>query len=392
MRNELEQSLNAWEPRKGIACAVLMSGGVDSAATACLLRERGADVAGFTMRIPLAEAAGDARFVDCDGAVEICRQLGIPHYFIDIEDEFRRCVIDPFVAAYRQGRTPNPCVDCNPAIKFGELWKRISAEFPADFLATGHYARIMRAGIEETSFPFPVDAEACMARAVFHERDQSYFLYRLPRELLPRLIFPLGEFASKEAVRAYAEQKKLHVAQREDSMEICFLKEGDYRCLFVEDEEKNKSESPLSGKYIDSRGQPLGEHGGIEQYTVGQRKLGRGFGQKMYVIRIDPAANTVTIGPREEAYTEIVQAGSVNIHLPEKCFAGEKLRGKIRSGGEPKECEIISVEDDNLSVKFLQPVFAPTPGQHLVLYDENERLVAGGAISGSGLAGSIGNA
>ena len=367
-------TLHRWraggDPSRDIA--VLMSGGVDSSVTAMLLRDAGWNVLGITMKIPLAENCDVKR--SCCGleAGYVARDLGIAHYYLDVREAFERLVIDPFRRAYAAGRTPSPCVDCNTLFKFGLVWDFIEESFGVTHLATGHYARVAHE-----------DGGAYLVRGDDHSRDQSYFLYGIPRRRLDRFHLPLGEL-SKDEVRRLARQAKLPVARRQDSMELCFVAEGDYRAAL--------GAAPSKGPVLDAAGNVIGEHDGIANYTVGQRKGVRvAAGRPLYVVAISAVDNSITLGPRDLIETREVSAEDANVLIPDlmrpRSWGGisnpaptSGLFGKIRSQGEPMSCEITDAGEGTFSVRFGEPQFAPTPGQRLVLYDCQGRVVAGGVI------------
>lgn len=338
-----------------------MSGGVDSSVTALLLRDAGWNVLGITMKIPVAENCDVKR--SCCGleAGYVARDLGIAHYYLDVREAFTQLVIDPFRKAYQRGHTPSPCVDCNTLFKFGLVWDYIEEAFGVRHLATGHYARVVRD-----------DDGAALFRGDDHSRDQSYFLYGIPRHRLAYFHLPLGTLG-KDEVRRLAREAKLPVARRQDSMELCFAAEGDYRAALGTEHVK--------GPVLDATGNVIGEHDGIANYTVGQRKGVRvAAGKPMYVIAISADQNSITLGTREQAETRDVSAADVNVLIPELMGVGATQYGKIRSQGEPTKCEITQLDGQNMSVRFDEPQFAPTPGQRLVLYDCQGRVVCGGVI------------
>jgi tRNA-specific 2-thiouridylase len=341
--------------------AVMMSGGVDSSVTAMLLKQAGWEVLGITMNIPVAQRCDQARLCCGADAAMVCYKLGIPHYYLDTREAFNHCVIEPFRRAYAVGATPNPCVDCNTVLKFSLVWDFIQSYFGIFHLATGHYALVDR---------------SALYRAKDRNRDQSYFLYGIRQERLSRLHFPLGDL-TKTRVRELASDMGFSVAEKPDSMELCFAGEGDYRSA-LNDASRNQP-----GAIIDTVGTVIGEHWGIASYTIGQRRgLRVAAGRPMYVLRISPCDNTITLGTREESYRQRVRAGAVNVLAPEAMVPGMPLFGKIRSYGDPTVCRILKFEDGKLSMEFDTPQFAPTPGQRLVLYDETDRVVAGGVICG----------
>lgn len=340
---------------------MLMSGGVDSSVAALLLKRQGLETAGFTLKLPTHGTPADDVLKDA-GAV--CRELGIPHYEIDLEGIFSAAVIEPFRAAYENGMTPNPCVFCNEVIKFGVAWDLIRGEFGEVRLASGHYARITGR-----------DGRAVLTRAAVRERDQSYFLYRLSPGRLGKVMLPLGEL-DKSEVRRIAEEASLPVADREDSMELCFVGACGYREFLGRG-------TSTPGDIVDAAGKVLGRHAGIKNYTVGQRRgLGIAAGEPLYVTAIDPVRNTVTAGPRGSVLERRVKAVSPVVHIAEAFHAGSGLSGKIRSYGEPAACVVREVLEGGggFEAEFAEACFAPTPGQHLVLYDGEGAVVAGGVI------------
>lgn len=344
----------------------MMSGGVDSSVAALLLKQSGWEVVGVTMKIPYAEGCDRER--SCCGieAAYVCRDLDVPHYYIDVREEFERCVIQPFREWYLQGRTPSPCVDCNTDLKFRLVWDFVSSELGIDEIATGHYASVIRE-----------NGAAFLARAADRSRDQSYFLYGVERDRLPRLHLPLGD-KTKAQVRAIARKAGLPVARRQDSMELCFAAEGDYR----------KAVGGWLGEpgpIVDISGSVIGSHSGIGAFTIGQRRGIRvAAGQRLFVVDIRREDNTVVVGPREHLWANDVRAGCVNTLIPDLITQGSRLFGKIRSQGEPSPCRVTDTDSNGLSVTFDEPQFAPTPGQRLVLYDSLGRVAAGGIITRKG--------
>ncbi|MDI9387875.1 MAG: tRNA 2-thiouridine(34) synthase MnmA [Synergistota bacterium] len=332
---------------------VLMSGGVDSSVAALLLLREGLDVAAVTMDLPGPAVIEAAR---------MARELAVPHYVARVGDVFRRLVVEPFVEGYLAGVTPNPCADCNALLKFGLLWDSLEDAFGEVRVATGHYARIVREG-----------GRAFLARGADPHKDQSYFLSGLPRRRLPGVMLPLGGM-SKTEVRSIAREAGLPAAERPESMEICFAGEGDYRRLVEGREQK-------PGLLLDESGAVLGSHRGIAGFTVGQRKgLGLASREGLYVKRIDADTGRVIVAPREGVMRRRVRAGSVNLLFPSPPEAGELLFGKTRSRGEPDPCVLVRMDGEGMEVLFHEPRFAPAPGQRLVLYASDGRVVAGGVI------------
>lgn len=333
-----------------------MSGGVDSSVAALLLLRRGFDVAGVTMGL----FSGDDSAVR--SAAEVCRALSIPHFSADISADFRRLVIEPFCGSYREGETPNPCAACNERVKFGAVIDLMEQAWGGGFdIATGHYARILREG-----------DRAFLARAVYEKKDQSYFLSGIRGSLLGRLHFPLGWLSGKAEVREIAREAALPVAERPESMEICFA--ADYREIIGGE---NKP-----GPIVDTRGKVLGTHGGLTGYTLGQRKgLGIAAPSPLFVVDIRTGDNTLVVAPRAEAFSKTVTARCLNALIEEELTEGNILYGKIRSQGEPQECRIVRADGGGLSVEFSEAVFAPAPGQRLALYTSGGLVAAGGVIT-----------
>jgi tRNA-specific 2-thiouridylase len=358
-----EPTFSSWSPTQpqDRQIAVLMSGGVDSSVTACLLKEQGWDVLGITMNIP---APNDNKPKCCDSdAVYVCNEIKIPHYFLDVAEPFQRLIIEQFRKAYAGGQTPNPCVECNTLLKFSLVRDFLRTTFQIDYLATGHYARIIKNGDSVT-----------LARAKDKTKDQSYFLYGISKDVLPNLVFPLGELTKKE-VRSIAIRLNLYTAEKPESMELCFAGQGDYRVL-LDAENANRP-----GDLTNMQGEKIAAHKGIANYTIGQRRgLRFAGGKPLYVGRIDPATNTVALGTREELCRRGVSARGINILIPEKLSADACLFGKVRSYNDPQPCKVTLSTQTQIEIEFDEPQFAPCPGQKLVLYDNEENVVAGGTI------------
>ena len=341
---------------------VLMSGGVDSSVTAMLLKEAGWDVLGVTMKIP-ADQNRERRGSCCGmGAAYVCRDLDIPHYYIDVHDAFRELVIERFRREYFEGRTPSPCVDCNTLLKFRLVWDYLEMTFGISRLATGHYARVRQR-----------DGQSYLSAADDEKKDQSYFLYGIPGSRLPQLVLPLGEL-TKARVRSLAKEHGLPSARRPEGMELCFAGEGDYRGALG-------SEPKTIGPILNGEGDVIGQHEGIANYTVGQRRgIGVAAPRPFYVTCVNAADNCITVGTFEETQCEDVSARDMNVLVPEKLRSSTRLYGKIRSQGQASACTLLHTSNSSMRVRFDTPQFAPSPGQHLVLYDEHDNVVAGGTI------------
>lgn len=360
----MEPSFAPWQPEKDRSrqIAVLMSGGVDSSVTAHLLREQGWDVLGVTMKIPVSCESNVRGCCGADAAF-VCHELNIPHYFVDVTTDFEELIIERFRQSYGRGETPNPCVDCNTLLKFSLLWDLLEGTFGITCLATGHYARVYRTA-----------GRAHLGRAKDKTKDQSYFLYGIDSARLARFVLPLGEL-TKEEVRSTAKQLSLTVADKAESMELCFAGEGDYRAALI------GAEADREGDITDMQGNRIGTHKGIANYTLGQRRgIGFAGGKPLYVGRIDANANRIALGTREEISFGTVRANRVNTLIPEELVGGNRVFGKIRSYGDPAPCQITDAGEDDMTVEFDEPQFAPCPGQRLVLYNENDCVIAGGTI------------
>jgi tRNA-specific 2-thiouridylase len=339
-----------------------MSGGVDSTVTASLLKEQGWDVLGITMKIP---PANNTDRQDCCGAdaASICRQLDIPHYILDVTEPFKVLVIERFLQLYAKGETPNPCVDCNTLLKFSLVWDFIKENFGINTLATGHYARVSQK-----------KNQWHLGMAKDKTKDQSYFLHGIAPAKLQKLKLPLGELTKNE-VRSIATESKLSVADRSESMELCFAGQGDYRSVL------DCYEAQMPGDIMDMHGNKIATHKGIANYTLGQRQgIGFAGGKPLYVAKIDPVTNTIALGSREDVSSTKIRAEEVNVLIPEEFVAGKSFFGKIRSYGSPQPCRLINLSKTDMTVEFDKPQFAPCPGQKIVLYNNFDNIVAGGTI------------
>ncbi len=360
----MDPSFDAWSPTQDPArqCAVMMSGGVDSSVAAHLLKRAGWDVVGVTMKIPITCSSGKRGCCGADAAL-VCHELGIAHYYVDATEMFRHHIIDAFQAAYADARTPNPCVDCNSVLKFWLLWDLLEEAFGVSAVATGHYAQVC---FEE--------GKARLCRGKDEGKDQSYFLYGIKQERLSRLLLPLGGLTKRE-VRAVAAEIGLCVADKAESMELCFAGEGNYRDALT------VAQARTEGALTDMQGNIIGTHRGIANYTLGQRKgLGFAGGRPLYVGRIDAAANTVALGGREEVCARVIEVKDLNVLDREGLIPNRPLGAKIRSYGEPKSCFLREVAEDRMTVEFDEPQFAPCPGQRLVLYGADHHVIGGGTI------------
>ena len=360
------------EQRKGQVMAkviVGMSGGVDSAVTALLLKEAGYEVEGVTLRTWDTEETEVSRCCEIDGARETAEKLGIPFHVLNVSSAFKKNVTEPFIREYLRGRTPNPCVFCNRAVKW-EWLIYMANVLQADYVATGHYAEIRK---------LP-NGRYTVRKAAYAPKDQTYMLYRLSQEQLSRTIMPLGTY-DKNDVRKIAADAGLPSASSPDSQEICFVTEGHYADYI---REHAKDPVPGAGNYVDETGQILGQHKGIIHYTIGQRKgLGLAMGHPVYVQEVRPGTNEVVIGEEDGLFhTEILCEDLNFLSIPE-LSEGEKIRAqvKIRYAHKGEMAELEMQPDGRLKLSFEAPVRAASPGQSAVFYDEDDCLIGGGVIA-----------
>lgn len=345
---------------------VAMSGGVDSSVAAALLAEQGFDLVGVTLH--LWDAEGEHKVGRCcapedrEDARRTCEHLGIPHYVFDERRAFRRAVVDPFIAAYRAGTTPSPCVHCNQKVKLGGLLA-IADELGATHVATGHYARITRDS----------SGQIALLRGVDRTKDQSYFLYGVPPAILERLIFPLGEL---DKARTRAEGKRLGVPgwDKKDSQELCFVPDGDVGG-FIERETGRRSR----GRIVDETGNELGAHEGAYRFTVGQRRgLGLGGGEPRYVLRIVPDTGDVVVGPRSALYARHARAAdAVWIGAPPTEPFDAEVQVRYRHEAAPAR---VTPSGGGFEIAFREPQRAIAPGQAAVVY-RGERVIGGGILT-----------
>jgi len=372
--------------KKKMKIMVAMSGGVDSSVAAVLLKRKypDADVVGVTMKLwnesdekDRHKVGGCCSLSDTMDAARVCRTLGIRHYVFNYSDIFRRKIAEPFLRDYLGGLTPNPCVICNEEIKFGVLMTR-ARMLGFDYLATGHYARIVSVS----------DGNFLIKKARDEKKDQSYFLWRVPQEALKKVIFPVGEYLKSE-VRGIADELKLPVAHKKESYDVCFAM-GDYRG-FISSNFAEGSRN-LRGEIVDEKGRILGYHNGIYNFTVGQRSgLGVASSQgRLYVVKIDAATNRVIVGPRESALKEKFFLRNCALFSPyDEKFSKKKsyvFDVKIRYNTPPYKAVVHKVgkKIDDAGKPFFEvefkgePVFGVTPGQSAVFYDGE--VIAGGGI------------
>ena len=343
-----------------------MSGGGDSSVSAFLLKEEGYNVIGTTIDLLDMSCRIENPQTCCsisalEDAKDVADRIGIKHYILDCKDDFKKEVINYFLDEYMAGRTPNPCVVCNSKIKFNILLKK-AQEFGADYIATGHYARLEK-----------IDGRFTLRKALDARKDQSYFLYRLSQNQLSHSIMPLWE-KKKEDVRRIAESLNLKVHNKPDSQEICFISDGDYRSFIRKNIPKIEP-----GIIIDKEGNLLGEHKGIYLYTIGQRKgLGISFKKPLYVIGIDRLKKAIIVGEKQESSASLV-AKDLNFLGIETLVSEMKVMARIRYQHKETEATITPLSNNKVNVSFKEPQKAITPGQSVVFY-KDDLIIGGGVI------------
>ncbi len=350
-----------------------MSGGVDSSVSAIILKEQGYEVIGATMKLwedknnPEVES-GCCSFSAVNDAKRVCDQLGIPHYTLNCEDEFKTHVIDNFINCYKNAGTPNPCVECNKYLKFGAFYRK-ALELECDYIATGHYAK--------TEFSDKYN-QYVLKMSDEKAKDQSYFLYGIPKEVLPKMLFPLKNMSSKEDVRKIARENNLQVADKKDSQEICFIPHNDYGKFL----EQNLEKLPPKGDIVlEGSNEILGKHKGLIYYTIGQRKgLGIAYKEPLYVIKLDSKNNKVIVGTESQLYNNTLKANKVNILLNIDLDKPINVKAKIRYRSKPAEA-VLEMDNKNIAtLNFKEPQRAITNGQSVVFYIDENIVLGGGVI------------
>lgn len=337
-----------------------MSGGVDSSVSAIILKKQGYEVIGLTMIL-----CGEENSSAIEDARRVCEKLNIEHHVADLRNEFKKNVIDNFIYSYMQAKTPNPCVECNKYMKFNAFYK-IAQDLGCDYIATGHYAKI------EYSEKYK---QYVLTKSNSDRKDQTYFLYGINKEILPQILFPLAEFGDKTEIRKIAEEYDLNVAKKKDSQEICFIPNNDY-ISFLKDTNNIKERK---GKIVLRSGEILGEHNGLINYTIGQRKgLGIAYKEPLYVLKLDRNKNQVIVGTEKELYSIELEANELNFLVDIDLTKTMEIKAKIRYRAKEADC-VLEVKDTIAKVIFKEPQRAITPGQSVVFY-KDDVVIGGGKI------------
>ena len=338
-----------------------MSGGVDSSTSALLLKEKGYEVIGCTLELFAGSSCcNTSTYLD---AKYVCNQIGIPHFIFDMKNEFREYVIGDFIDCYANCRTPNPCIECNKYMKFGLMYDK-AKEMGCDYIATGHYAKV------EYSEKY---SRYVLKKSNAGKKDQSYVLWNTPKELLEHIIFPLGEFESKDEIRKIASENNIKTASKPDSEDICFVPDGNYKRFL----EENSSIKPNPGNIVDTDGNVLGKHNGLYYYTIGQRRgLGIAYKEPLFVLGFDREKNEVIVGPEEKLYKKEITVNDINLLLVDRIDDYIDVDVKTRYSSKVAKAKIKQVDDNTINVIFEEPQRAITPGQSAVFYVDD--IVLGG--------------
>lgn len=349
-----------------------MSGGVDSSVSAALLKEEGYEVIGATMKLwedkecPEVEG-GCCSFSATYDAKRVCDKLGIPHYTLNCEEDFQKYVIDDFINCYKNCKTPNPCIECNKYLKFGTFYQK-ALELGCEYISTGHYAKIEFSDKYNSFVLKKSDSE---------KKDQTYFLYSIPKDVLEHIIFPLEKFKDKNDVRKIAEKYELRVAHKKDSQEVCFIPDNNYGGFL----NKNINEKIENGNIVLKDGTVLGHHKGLTYYTVGQRKgLGIAYKEPLYVLKLDSKKNEVIVGTEEDLYSKELYANELNFLLDIDLSRPIEVMAKVRYRAKESKAILYPKEDGKVKLEFMEPQRAITPGQSVVFYIDDDIVLGGGKI------------
>ena len=341
-----------------------MSGGVDSSVSALLLKNNGYDVVGVTLELFAGSSCCNTNtYMD---AKNICNQIGIPHFIFNYQKEFKENVINDFICSYANCQTPNPCIECNKHLKFGYMYEK-AKELGCYYVATGHYAKT------EYSEKY---GRWVLKKSNSLKKDQSYVLWNIPKDLIEHIIFPLADYEDKEEIRQIARDNNLKVANKPDSDDICFIPDGNYKRFL----ENNSDIKPKIGNIVNSKGEILGKHTGLYNYTIGQRKgLGISYKVPLFVIGFNKERNEVIVGEESELYKTHMKVNNINLLLFDKLDNEIEVDVKIRYSSKPAKATIKQISDTEIEVEFKEPQRGITPGQSAVFYIDDV-LVGGGKI------------
>ena len=337
-----------------------MSGGVDSSVSALLLKKEGYDVVGATLELFAGSSCCNINTYIY--AKNVCSQIGIPHFTFNYKDEFQKYVIDDFINCYANCKTPNPCIECNKYMKFGIMYEK-AKEMGCEYIATGHYAKT------EYSQKY---GRWVLKKSNAGKKDQSYVLWNIPKDLIEHVVFPLGDFESKDEIRKIASENNLKVANKPDSEDICFIPDGNYKKFL----ENNSNIKPKEGNIVNSKGNILGKHTGLYNYTIGQRKgLGISNPVPLFVLGFNPLKNEVIVGEESELYRKEFTVTDINLLLVDEINEWMDVTVKTRYSSKEAKAKIIQ-DGSNIKVVFDEPQKAITPGQSAVFYVDD--IVLGG--------------
>ena len=337
-----------------------MSGGVDSSVSALLLKKEGYEVIGTTLELFAGSSCCNINtYID---AKNVCKTIGVPHFTYNCKEQFKDYVINDFIDCYANCRTPNPCIECNKYMKFGIMWEK-AKELGCNYIATGHYAKT------EYSEKY---GRWVLKKSQAGKKDQSYVLWNIPKELIEHVLFPLADFTDKEQIREIARENDLKVANKPDSEDICFVPDGNYKKFL----ENNSDIKPKKGNIVNSKGEILGKHIGLYNYTIGQRKgLGISYKVPLFVLGFNKEKNEVIVGEEKELYKKEITVTDINLLLVDKIEEPMEVDVKTRYSSKVAKAKI-EQDGENIKVTFDEPQRAITPGQSAVFYVED--IVLGG--------------
>ena len=337
-----------------------MSGGVDSSVSAVLLKKEGYEVIGTTLELFAGSSCCNINtYID---AKNVCNSIGVPHFTYNCKEEFKNFVINDFIDCYANCKTPNPCIECNKFMKFGIMWEK-AKELGCNYIATGHYAKT------EYSEKY---GRWVLKKSQAGKKDQSYVLWNITKDLIEHVLFPLADFTDKEQIREIARENNLKVANKPDSEDICFVPDGNYKKFL----ENNSNIKPKKGNIVNAKGEILGKHTGLYNYTIGQRKgLGISYKVPLFVLGFDKAKNEVIVGEEKELYKKEITVTDINLLLIDKIEEPIEVDVKTRYSSKVAKAKI-KQEGENIKVTFDEPQRAITPGQSAVFYVDD--IVLGG--------------